>query len=146
MSRIQKRAGDLGQIQATRALRALGLLCIEKIGTPVKLAPARIPGTYRVTWGEKVAGDHRAVLPGGRSVLVETKHDDGNSLGWARLRPHQPSKLSEHAEAGGVSLLVWVHEGEIFIMQWPIPNFGPRKGISLSFAAELNIQSLDDLI
>lgn len=145
MSRIQKRAGELGQEQTRRALIGLGLLCVEKIGTPVKLSPARIPGTFRVVYGEKVAGDHRAVIPGGRSVLVESKHCDHNSLGWSALRPHQPRKLTEHAEAGGVSLLVWVHDGRVFILRWPVPGFGPGKGISLAQASELDIKSLEGL-
>lgn len=141
MTRAQKRSGDIGQAQATRRLIGLGLLCVEKVGTPVRLIPARTPGTFKVFWGEKVAGDHYALLSGGRGVLVETKATSSGNLTWSDMRPHQPEKLTAFGEAGGLALLVWVREGEVFVMRWPVPGFdGPRKSITLEQARELDIE------
>ena len=132
MARYEDQVGKAGQNVAASALRRLGIECVEKIGTPVKLIPRGKWGaqiTYQVIWGEKVAGDHRGILPGGRSVLAETKTILDRNLRWSDLLEHQPRKLSAHAEAGGLSLLVWVHSTGVYVMQWPVPGFGPGRSI-----------------
>ena len=138
MSRYEDRIGKAGQSQAGQALRRLGVEQVEEIGTPAKLIPAG-RGVYKVSWGEKVAGDHRGILPGGRSVLAETKTILDRNLAWSDLRPHQPGKLTEHAEHGGLSLLVWVHSSGVYVLPWPVPGFGPGKSINPDKARELEI-------
>jgi hypothetical protein len=139
MTRAQDRQGKAGQERAAAILRARGILCVEKIGTPVRLIPVKgKAGAYIAIWGEKVAGDHRGVLPGGRSVLAETKAIFDRNLVWSDMRPHQPEKLDEHTSAGGLTLLVWASARGTFIMKWPIEGFGPGKGITPERADELD--------
>ena len=141
MSRYEDRVGKAGQEAAAGALHRLGVECVEQIGTPVKIIPRGNFGnqtTYQVIWGDKVAGDHHGILPGGRAVLAETKTILDRNLQWSDLRDHQPDALSRHAEFGGLALLVWVHCSGIHVMQWPVPGFGPHKSISADKAAALS--------
>lgn len=142
MTRHEDRIGKIGQEHAAAALRRLGVNMVEKIGTPVKIIPARVKGTYTVVWGEKVSGDHRGILANGVSVLAETKTIMDRNLVWSDLREHQPDALSKHAEYGGVSLLVWVHSTGVYVMRWPVADFGPRKSITPERAQELDIEEL----
>ena len=137
MTRRNQHIGKEGEKRAANALRSKGVEMVEKIGTPVRIVPGRAP-----LWGEKVSGDHRGVLPGGTSVLAETKTIMDRNLVWSNLREHQPGRLTRHAELGGISLLVWVHSTGVYVMLWPVEGFGPRKSISPDRASELAIQSI----
>lgn len=128
---------------AESVLRSIGVEMVEKIGTPVTLLPAKAPGTYRVIWGEKVSGDRRGIIPGsGRSVLVEVKTIYDRNLRWSDMRDHQPGRLTEHAEHGGLSLLVWVHSSGVCVMRWPVDGFGPGKSIDETQAERSDIRHL----
>lgn len=148
-ARAKQRQGAIGQSVATLALKSRGVRMPEEISTPVILRPARkpIPGKptpFYVTYGEKVSGDHRGVLPGGRSVLAETKSMSGERLTYSDLREHQPGRLSEHAELGGLSLLIWASQYGTFVMEWTeLLKFGfrPGKGIGIEDAKKLDIDS-----
>lgn len=133
--------GKHGQNLAAAALSRIGVELVEQIGTPVKLIPASQSrkDVFRVVWGEKVSGDHRGILPGGRSVLAETKTILDRNLQYSDLRPHQPAALTAHAKMGGASLLVWVHSSGIFILQWPIEGFESGTSISPAMAEYLTI-------
>lgn len=131
MTKLEQRIGAAGQEHAAAALRRAGVHMVEKIGTPVKLIPSiRAKGLFSVVWGEKVSGDHRGILEDGTSVLAETKTILERNLVWSDLRDHQPERLTQHAEYGGVSLLVWVHSTGVYVMRWPLEGFGPGKGIT----------------
>ena len=135
MTRREQRIGGAGEHVAASVLSALGISMVERIGTPVKLIPAPYArGYYRVIWAEAVSGDHRGILPGGRSVLAETKTIMDRDLRWSDLRPHQPGQLTQHAELGGLSLLVWVHSTGVYVLKWPVAGFGPGKSIDPAFA------------
>jgi hypothetical protein len=145
--RLNKRQGDIGQSVAMLALRRLGVLMPEEIATPVILRPARapVPGKptpFFVTYGQKVSGDHRGVLLGGRSILAETKSMHGDRLMFSDLRPHQPERLTEHAEAGGISLLIWASEYGTFTMRWPVPGFKKGTSIKVDQAKALDLDGL----
>lgn len=140
MSRREHVAGKHGQILARSVLSGMGFQMIEEIGTPMRLIPVKSlrSNVYQVIFGEKVAGDHRALLPNGRSVLIEVKTIYERNLVWSDLREHQPAKLSEHDLWGGLSLLVWVHDSGVYVMMFPVDGFGPGKGITAVRAAELH--------
>ena len=152
MTRQQQSIGKHGQQLARSVLSGLGLEFIEEIGTPVKLIPVQIPGqrqrrdVYQVIFGDKVAGDHRAMFPDGRSVLIEAKTILDRNLVWSDLREHQPMKLQQHAELNGLSLLVWVHSlemrQEVYVMRFPIAGFGPGKGITPDKAAGFHAETV----
>ena len=141
MTRHDQRIGRIGQDYAASALRALGVEMVEGIGTPVRLIPASVSrrDVYRVIWGDKVSGDHRGILPGGRSVLAETKTILDRNLRWSDLREHQPNRLQTHTDFGGLSLLIWVHSSGIYVLQWPVEGFGPGKSLRLEDARRLAI-------
>lgn len=135
MSKREQNIGNHGQVLAASILSGMGIQMIEKIGTPVLLIPVgERKDIFRVVWGEKVSGDHRGILPGGRSVLVEVKTILDRNLRWSDLRDHQPDKLAEHASHGGLSLLVWVHASGVYAMRFPIPDFCEGGSISLEQA------------
>lgn len=141
MTKREDDIGKHGQNLARSVLDGLGIECLEKIGTPIKAIPmGKVRGqeVWQVIWGEKVAGDHRGVLPGGRSVLIETKTIVERNLVWSDFREHQPGKLSAHDNMGGLSLVVWVHSPEVYVMEWPITGFGPGKGITPALAEILD--------
>lgn len=143
MTRAQQKTGKQGQGVAEAALRRIGVLMVEPIGTPIRMIPSgRNDGTYRVIFGEKVSGDHRGVGPQGISVLVETKTILNGNLKWSDFREHQPERLDYHNEIMGISLVVWVHSSGVYIMVWPIEGFAPRKSITPQYAAEISIESI----
>ena len=141
MTRQEQKTGKVGEAFASRALANLGILQLERVGTPVKLIPVmglKLKGVFRVIFGEKVIGDWRGILPGGRSVLAEVKTVLNGNLTYSHMRPHQPEGLSYHAKMGGLSLLVWVvSQEQIFVMEWHkdgIPGFAPGHGLSIEQA------------
>lgn len=150
MTKLQQQIGKRGQDLAAAALRQLGIEMVEQIGTPVILIPAdKRNRSFCVVWGEKVSGDHRGILPGGRSVLAETKTILDRNLRWSDLREHQPERLSEHARHGGLSLLVWVHRTGVHVMRWPVVGFAPGEGMSPEFAmavASITRQDIEGMI
>jgi hypothetical protein len=143
MSKDEKSRGGAGEMYAASTLSALGVEMVERIGTPIKAIPhPHLSGYYRIIWSEPVAGDHRGILPGGRSVLAETKTILDRNLQYSDLRPHQPGCLSRHADLGGLSLLVWVHSTGIYVMRWPIEGFQTRTSITPEKAASIALSQL----
>ena len=140
--RHEQRTGRAGEELAASVLRGFGIQQIERIGTPVRQVDGRI------IYGEPVAADFRGVYQVsvhphttnpetiGQSVLAEVKTVEHN-LRWSDFREHQPGKLSEHAELGGLSLVVWVHSSGVYVMQWPIRGFGPGDGLTPDAAREV---------
>jgi len=119
--RDEQRIGKAGQNVAAATLSRIGIEMVEEIGTPVKLIPASAQrrDVFRVVFGEKVSGDHRGILQGGRSVLAETKTILDRNLRYSDLREHQPGRLTDHARLGGLSLLVWVHTSGTYVIIMP---------------------------
>jgi len=133
MSRAEQSTGKHGQEIAAATLRGMGIEMLEKIATPVLLIPSRYKGFFKVIFEEPVSGDHRGILDGGRSVLAETKTIMDRNLRYSDLREHQPAGLSEHAARGGLSLLVWVHNSGVYVMEWfsdGIPGFEHGKSLT----------------
>ena len=147
MARKEAIRGKKGENKVAGVLRGRGFVRVEPIGTPVILrtfSKGRYPGVFHVKFGQKVSGDHRALLPdkSGRAVLVETKTIiDRDTLRWSDMRTHQPERLDLHVEENAVVLLAWVHRSGTYLMQWPVPGYAPRKSIKLATAKELNIES-----
>lgn len=152
MTRQQQQVGKHGQQEVASLLNSWGLAMVEQIGTPVKLIPhAGRKDVFRVIWGESVSGDHRAILPGGRSVLIETKTIYDRNLRFSDLRTHQPERLTLHAAIGGLSLLCWVAgtlKDEIYIMEWTkqgIDGFSHGKSIKAENARIISDKTTHEL-
>ena len=150
MSRTSKAIGSAGEEQAVSALSRIGVHMVEEIGTPFKMtqvSPAFTKrGIFQVSFGKKVAGDHRGVAKGGLSVLIEVKTAFGRNLVWSDLLPHQPLALDYHNELDAISLLVYVTDNGVHVMRWPIAGFGPGKGITPQHADEIAINSEKELL
>ena len=135
MTRQQQRIGKYGEGQAAGALHRVGVEMVERIATPVITNGTRI-----IAYGERVSGDHRGILPGGRSVLAETKTILDRNLRYSDLREHQPERLARHAEHGGLSLLVWVHHSGVYVIKFPIAGFERGKSLTIEQARKLQIE------
>lgn len=133
MTRAQQRQGQAGEQIARAALSRYDVEMLERIGTPVRIVAQRPDGYVKIVYGERVAGDYRGILRGGRSVLVEVKTVDHN-LRWSDFRDHQPAKLDEHTRFGGLTLVVWVNGMSVYTLEWPIEGFGPGRSISPEMA------------
>lgn len=137
-----RRAGEAVEQVAAHRLVALGVLqvCAIDVGWRIQRRPggAIIGASPKA----KVAGDLRGVLPGGRSVLVECKRTAKASLPYSQLEHHQHQRLTDHAEAGGLSLVAWSWPGGIALLRYPIPGFAPRTSVSVDVATALNLSTL----
>ena len=142
--RRNRQLGEVGEMLTKRALDVAGALCIERVETPWRIrrnAQGRICGATPVAM---VAGDFRAVGPGGRSILAETKLREGKLM-WSDIEPHQRWSLTRHADAGGLSILAWAwttEAAECCLMDWSalIPiGFGPRVAITIEQARALHL-------
>ena len=139
MARKSQAIGAAGDEQGASALARFGVLLLEKVATPIRLiAHPSQPGYFRVIYGSPVSGDWRGVWMDGTSVLAEIKTAFDRNLRWSDFDDHQPGDLSAHA-ALAMSLLVWVSSAGIFILRWPVPGFGPGRGLTIERARELDI-------
>lgn len=105
-ARNNKRKGDSSEQTIITLMRCLHFTCIRRIetGWKVKRHPVnrKIIGAIPIA---SVAGDIRAVWGAGMGVLVEAKHRKDNILSWGDLEDHQHASLTEHKEAGAMSLI-----------------------------------------
>lgn len=132
--RRNQRKGDMGEKAVELLLGQLGLVMVEKVnvGWTVIWGPnGRIKEAFPQ---KKVSGDFRAVTLKGQSVLVEVKTYDGDRLQFSALAKHQSRSLDIHQNVGGLSLLVWVNQGDIMPMWWPVEGFGPGKSLTREVA------------
>lgn len=130
-------SGEHAEILVKAALQRLGLRMVEKVNTPWKVIFRDGPGGRRTVQHafpvEKVSGDFRAVEPStGRSVLVESKNHDADTLPFSTFRPHQILALTQNHEAKGLSLMAWVRKGEVHLIEWPAPGFGVGKSLKFN--------------
>lgn len=138
--------GKHGEGLARDALTRLGLRRIERIEVGHRVIRDDQGTVIRVIPIEKVSGDFKAMMPGGVYVHIEVKHRE-ERLRFGDLKPHQVDALNEHTQLGGIGLVCWVSgDDEVFILQWPIPDFVPRKSLSLPRARQLKISSLQELV
>lgn len=143
-----KREQQIGKRGQNTAAAVLSGRCqinmVEQIGTPVILLPVQTQrrNTYQVIFGEKVSGDHRGLIGNGISVLAETKTILDRNLRYSDLREHQPGRLSEHTNYGGISLLVWVHGTGAYVMRWPIEGFETGTSITHEQAQRLDVETV----
>jgi len=131
--------GDTGEMIARRAMIDMGLEFIHRINTPWKITRDRTGRVTHAKAGNKVAGDWRAVAPwNGQSVLAEVKYRDNPTLPYSTLEDHQHRSLTEHQAVGGLSLLIWIHHEDPFVLIWPVDGFVPKKSIVLDYARRAN--------
>lgn len=124
--RVNKIRGDHAEAVVAYHLHRMGFLAIVRLetGWRVKRAGGKIIGATPMA---KVTGDFRAVVPGGRSVLIEVKRRTG-VLRYSHFQLHNRLAMDNHAAAGGLSMVAWVAPQGVAIFGWDIIAQG--KGIS----------------
>jgi penicillin-binding protein-related factor A (putative recombinase) len=128
--RKAQKKGASGEKIADAALVEYGVKFIKTVGKHVNLIPIDPrKGIYRVQFIGKLVGDRTGIADGGRSVLVEVKNYSSKTLPYSALEKHQHAALMEHHSLGGLSLLVWVHDGEARVYEYPIDGYVPRSSL-----------------
>ena len=112
-----QRKGEEGQDVALAWLKArYARVCPIETGWTIVRSGGKIVSAIPK---EKVDGDFTCVEPGtGRSVLVEVKRRAHTRLVYSDIPNHQREALTAHSEAGGLSLLLWVHRGKLKCYDW----------------------------
>jgi len=141
--------GKKGQAIALTEMRRIGFLECQEIATPVVYVRTRLIDQipyHQVAYKERVNGDITAFLPNGVGVVCEVKTKTDGNLTWSIMQKHgehQATNLDRISKIG-VALVAWVCAvDECYLLQWPIPGFGPgRDSISIEDAAKLSIKFL----
>ena len=137
--RINKQAGQAAENIVEIQLRGMRIE-VEQIETGWRVQRRPRPdgkGTVIVgaTPMRKVLGDIFGVQPpGGRTVLVESKHDDGDRLSLSELKDHQRDNLLRWHRAGAICFVAWVRfkpAVEVCFIHYPSVTDEWRKGTPL---------------
>ena len=84
-----------------------GVACVEK--TPEPMKPLRAPnrqGQFLACYVKAAQPDFQGTLNGGRSVVFEAKHTDGEKIDYSRLTGEQIEKLSMHHKLGAATFVL----------------------------------------
>ena len=128
-----RRKGDETEKAVCNRLRALGMQCVQKIGTPWRIIRGASGGIVDAKPGARVSGDFHALVDG-RGVLIESKRRD-ERLRWSDLKDHQHMALKQWREAGGLALIAWHNPGRgIAVFEYRIDQALFRKGKALQWA------------
>ena len=137
----RNRRGAAGEDAAELFLNSAGFRSVVKINTGWKVIRWLNMKTRSAVIApvKKVQGDFRAVIPlSGVSVLVEVKSRSPKlSLSW--FEPHQIEALNDHFTVGGLSLVAWVIEPDVFLLEWPIPGLKKGSPLPPEIARELDV-------
>lgn len=134
-----RKAGAKGENDAKKELEKRGVSDVQF--TPVEWviirgASGRIVSAFPK---RKASTDLSGIIAGtGRSVRAEVKTRDG-SLPYKMLGDDQHASLQRHHDLGGLSLLVWVHDGVVSVMRYPIAGFRFRTSIKAHQVIEWGI-------
>ena len=143
-NRANAKRGDRTEEQVMALMRGMGFVCCRLIHTGWRIH--RVGGKIvSATPKAAVVGDIAAILPGGRSVLVEVK-DRPERLSYSDLEEHQHSALIEHQRQGGLSLIAWKSSEGLALMLYRDACMGdeapmrPGKRLQWSEARELHLR------
>ena len=152
-AKVGKRAQDV----IDRRLISIGLLCVERIATPVVIQRDKRGKISDAFYEAPVAADTRALFPFsldgftkplGVSVLIETKaiglRDHKRRLRMSDFKPHQPKALTDHDEFG-LSLVGWVSAHGAAVAPWS--SLGLKSGTSIDWESFVSssIRSPEDI-
>lgn len=105
-----RRAGEYFENMIAASLRWYedkGMACVEK--TPEPMKPLRAPnrqGQFLACYVKAGQPDFKGTLTGGRSVVFEAKHTDGDRIEYSRLTDEQVKKLSTHHKLGAAAFVL----------------------------------------
>ena len=84
-----------------------GLACIEKTPEPMKpLGKPNKKGQFLACYVKAAQPDFKGTITGGRSVVFEAKHTDGDRIEYSRLTDKQIEKLSRHHALGAAAFVL----------------------------------------
>lgn len=99
-----------------------GWTCTEKTPEPMKpLSKPNKKGQFLACYEKKAQPDFKGTLSGGRSVVFEAKHTDGDKIDYSRLTDKQVEKLSTHHDLGAAAFVI-VSFGlqDFYRIPWPV--------------------------
>lgn len=105
-----KRAGEHFEAMIETSLQwyeANGAATITKTPEPMRpLRPPNSKGQFLACYVKAAQPDFKGTLHGGRSVVFEAKHTDGDRIEYSRLTDEQIKKLSTHHALGAASFVL----------------------------------------
>lgn len=80
---------------------------IQKTPEPVKqLGKMDARGRFLACYEKQAQPDFKGTLPGGRSVVFEAKHTDGDRIEYSRVTKEQRERLESHYQLGAVAFVM----------------------------------------
>ncbi|MBO5863517.1 MAG: Holliday junction resolvase RecU [Paludibacteraceae bacterium] len=105
-----KRAGEVFENIIEASLiwyRDKGAAAITKTPEPMKpLSKPNQRGQFLACFTKSAQPDFKGTLKGGRSVVFEAKHTDGEKIEYSRLTDEQIEKLSTHHALGAAAFVL----------------------------------------
>lgn len=99
-----------------------GMAAIEK--TPEPMKPLKRPnskGQFLACYTKAAQPDFKGTLRGGRSVVFEAKHTEGDKIEYSRLTPKQVERLTMHYGLGAVAfILVSLGLKDFYRVPWEV--------------------------
>lgn len=84
-----------------------GVACIEKTPEPMKpLGKPNSRGQFLACYTKTGQPDFKGTLAGGRSVVFEAKHTDGDRIEYSRLTKEQADRLELHHKLGAAAFVL----------------------------------------
>ena len=138
-----KRAGEHFENLISASLnwyKDKGVAFIEK--TPEPMCPLRPPnrmGQFLACYTKAGQPDFKGTLTGGRAVVFEAKHTDGDRIEYGRLTKEQIDSLTEHHRLGAAAFIMVSFELQDFYrVPWEIwRDMKSRYGHKYMTQAEL---------
>lgn len=134
-----RKQGAAGEAEAKKELEKRGVSNVEF--TPVEWVIIRgASGKIVKAFPKRKAPTDLSGIIAGRGwfVKAEVKTKDG-TLPHSMLDKRQHKALQRHHDLGGLSLVVWVHDGIVSIMRYPIAGFRFRTSIKAHQVIEWGI-------
>lgn len=120
-----KRAGEHFEEMIAASLRWYqdkGVAFVEK--TPEPMRPLRAPnrqGQFLACYIKAGQPDFKGTLAGGRAVVFEAKHTDGDRIEYSRLTDEQIQSLTEHDKLGAAAfIMVSFGLQDFYRIPWPV--------------------------
>lgn len=99
-----------------------GFVCVEKTPEPMKpLRPPNKQGQFLACFTKAAQPDFKGTLEGGRSVVFEAKHTDGDRINFDRVTDEQAKRLERHWKLGAASFVLVSFRLTMFCrIPWPV--------------------------
>lgn len=137
-----RKQGAAGESEAKKELEKRGVSDVQF--TPVEWVIIRgASGKIVKAFPKRKAPTDLSGIIAGRGwfVKAEVKTCDG-TLPYSMLEKHQHEALQRHHDLGGLSLVVWVHDGIVSVMRYPIAGFRKYTSIKAHLVVEWGIDAM----